>query len=68
MDAAEHSRLLYLVDALQSAPGKSKQLLVMAEKPDASAPYRAAILRLRAAADEPGKLVAESETLKRDLR
>ena len=68
MDATEHSRLLFLVDALQSAPNKSAQLLRMADKPGASQPYQNALGQLRAAAQIPGQLASASEELRRSLR
>jgi hypothetical protein len=50
--------------ALSSAPGKSDQLLAMAEKPEASPAYRSMLARLRGAAS----LREEIAQIRREMR
>jgi hypothetical protein len=66
-DPTEHSRLLYLVDALQGAPVKSGQLFSIAEREGGSESYLGVIKRLRVALAE-GRLVEETHNIKRELR
>lgn len=68
MNATEHSRLLYLIDALQGAPSKSRELLDLAEKPGASEAYRNALKQLREASAYPDTLLAESLKLRQMIR
>jgi len=67
VDPVEHSRLLYLIDALERAPGRSKELLAMAQHPAATHAYRRAVGRLRAARVAK-RLLAEAARLRDDLR
>lgn len=47
MTSAEHSRLLYLLDALRGAPEKASRFLTMADKGEtASLAYRDVLARL----------------------
>jgi hypothetical protein len=67
MDPVEHSRLLYLVEALTSAPAKSHQLLRMATEPSASPRYREALERLKQAS-EINSLLAASGQIREELK
>lgn len=68
MDAVEHSRLLYLLDALRSAPGKSQQLLQMANKQTASEQYRTILARLNEVADSEKQLLEAVRQFRIELR
>jgi hypothetical protein len=67
VDPVEHSRLLYLIEALKRAPGKSDQLLAMAAQGQPSEMYCSALKRLRTASSEQKRLLAESDQLRREL-
>jgi len=66
VSAAEHSKLIYLLDALAAAPGKREELLSIAAGSEASASYRRALQRLRQASDE--SLPAFCEEIRNALR
>ena len=68
MNPVEHSQLLFLVEALRVAPGKSAALLKMAENKRASQPYRDAIKELHSVAHDTTALRASSDRIKESLR
>jgi hypothetical protein len=69
MDAVETTLLLYLLDALQSAPSKSQQLLKLAEDGVArSEQYTAKIARLRLVANDQAALREQIKHVTLELR
>ena len=63
MTTVEHSRLLYLLDALRSAPKKAQLLLQLAETKSASNRYRNLINRLK----ETKTLLSEIDSIKLEI-
>lgn len=59
MTEIEHSRMLYLMDSLKSAPKKSKLLFKMALDHKTSFDYKKSLLRLMSAAKHSETILLE---------
>lgn len=68
MNAIEHSRLLYLLDALRCAPSKAPMLLRMARDPDASDRYSEILSRLNLVRDDIDGILRLEAELRTELR
>jgi len=71
MNAADHSTLVFLLNAIEAAPAKSVDLLALAEQRlQASAPFQTAVRDLRriAGAGDEKALLAKSEQMRREIR
>ena len=68
MNAVEHSRLLYLLDALCAAPAKADRLIAMAIKSGASEAYERVLTQLRDVSDDPPVLISLSRKIKREMK
>ena len=71
MNAADHSTLVFLLNAIEAAPAKSADLLALAEqRPQASVPFQTAVRDLRriAGAGDEKALLAKSEQMRREIR
>lgn len=68
MDAVEHSRLIYLIEAIGRAPDHAPWLLTLAKRPSASRTYRKAWSRLHKVRANLDKLLLEREKLRLEMR
>jgi hypothetical protein len=69
MDAADHSTLVFLLDAIEAAPAKSSDLLALAAKrPQASEDFKVEVRKLTSLAGDRNALIAQSEELRQRLR
>ena len=67
MNLAEHSRLIYLLDALRSAPEKAKFLLYKATSKKMSKSYIGFIDKISSVADDENELLKMCEKIREDI-
>ena len=68
MNAAEHSTLVFLLNAIETAPSKSEDLLALAGRKEASDSFRTAVRDLHDVVGDEKALLAKSEQMRRALR
>jgi len=68
MTSAEHSTLVFLLQAIEATPAKSRELLNLAERHQRSEGFRDAVSSLRSVEGDERALLERSETMRRALR
>lgn len=73
MNAAEHSTMVFLIQALQQAPKKAKQLLWLARNPSfehspRSLMFEMLLVRLEKVMDCQQQLLIECQTIREEMR